>query len=130
MTLGDKQRLFMRLLQDLLTKIHRDGYEVTGGELERVAVAAEWYAVHCQVCQRHKTDKHVGHKFKAIGIRDSLHRIRLAIDLNLFLDGVYLTSTDDHRPFGEYWEDLHELCRWGGRFGDGNHYSLEHEGRA
>lgn len=25
-------------------------------------------------------------------------------------------------------EMQHELCRWGGRFKDGNHYSLEHNG--
>ena len=46
-----------------------------------------------------------------------------------------------HKPFGEFWESLHPDCRWGGNwdkdnnpfeFGenDGNHYSLEHEGRA
>jgi hypothetical protein len=26
---------------------------------------------------------------------------------------------------GEFWEGLHPLCRWGGRFNDGNHYSIE-----
>lgn len=30
---------------------------------------------------------------------------------------------------GEHWESLHPLCRWGGRFGDANHISLEHEGK-
>ena len=49
-------------------------------------------------------------------------------DLNLFKDGVYLTSDKDHEPFGIYWESLHPLCRWGGRFKDGNHYSIEHQG--
>ena len=62
--------------------------------------------------------------------------MKLAIDLDLFKDGegfemgckVYLTKTEDHRKLGEFWESLHPLCRWGGRFGDGNHYSLEHGG--
>jgi hypothetical protein len=58
----------------------------------------------------------------------SNHKQRLAIDFNLFKDGVFLQGTEDHRPLGEYWESLDPLCRWGGRFNDGNHYSIEHEG--
>ena len=64
-----------------------------------------------------------------LGIAKSLHTQRLAVDFNLFRDGKYLSSTSAHEPLGEWWEKQHELCRWGGRFGDGNHYSLEHEGR-
>jgi len=30
---------------------------------------------------------------------------------------------------GEAWERKHELARWGGRWSDANHFSLEHEGR-
>lgn len=62
----------------------------------------------------------------AYGHKSSAHKLKLAADLNLFLDGKYLTSDEDHEPFGIYWESLHPLCRWGGRFNDGNHYSLEH----
>jgi len=46
---------------------------------------------------------------------------RLAIDLNLFKDGEYLTDTEDHRFLGEFWESLGGT--WGGRWDDGNHYS-------
>lgn len=60
------------------------------------------------------------------GHRKSLHKKRLAIDLNLFRDGKYLTDTEDHQPLGEYWESIGGS--WGGRFEDGNHYSLAHEG--
>lgn len=54
------------------------------------------------------------------GSASSRHKSRLALDLNLFLDGVYLTSTEDHRPLGEWWEAQGGI--WGGRFNDGNHY--------
>ncbi len=49
---------------------------------------------------------------------------RLAIDLNLFRDGRYLETTEDHAPLGLFWESLGGT--WGGRFRDpdGNHYSL------
>lgn len=60
------------------------------------------------------------------GHKNSLHRKRLAVDFNLFLDGTWLTRTEDHLPLGEYWESIGGT--WGGRFEDGNHYSLAHEG--
>jgi len=54
---------------------------------------------------------------------NSFHYKRLAIDLNLFQDGKYLTSTKAHEPLGIFWETLGGT--WGGRFKspDGNHYS-------
>lgn len=112
LTLRQKQSLFMRLLARLLVEIDLRGYEVTGGELFRSPEEAARLA---------KAGK---------GITTSLHCQRLAIDLHLFKDGHYLTSTESHRQFGEFWEQLHPLCRWGGRFKDGNHYSLTHGGRA
>lgn len=54
------------------------------------------------------------------GSRSSRHRSRLAIDLNLFRDGVYLDKTEDHKPLGAWWEGQGGI--WGGRFQDGNHY--------
>ena len=64
---------------------------------------------------------------KGYGRAKSNHKVRLAIDLNLFKDGRYLSSTESHRPLGEFWESMGGT--WGGRFNDGNHYSLEHQGR-
>ena len=61
-----------------------------------------------------------GHK------KSSNHYKRLAVDLNLFMDHEYRSKTEDHRPLGEFWESLGGS--WGGRYGDGNHYSVEHEG--
>lgn len=114
MKLIEKQFLFMRLLPRLLDKAHELGFDVTGGELERTEAQAEVNAA------------------SGTGISNSLHKKRLAIDLNLFKDGSYLTKTEDHLALGTYWKLLHPLCRWGGDFTgkrpDGNHYSIEHEG--
>lgn len=52
---------------------------------------------------------------------NSFHNLGLAIDINLFKYGKYLTKTSDHLPLGEYWESLGGT--WGGRWEDGNHYS-------
>ena len=59
------------------------------------------------------------------GSKSSLHRVRLAIDLNLFRNGKYLTHTEDHRELGEWWEGI-DGCVWGGRFEDGNHYQMNY----
>jgi hypothetical protein len=104
MTLKEKQFLFAQLIPKLLMKM-QETHEVTFGDF--------WA----------KT----GH------MTNSNHYIRLAGDFNLFTkEGAYLDRTEDHKQFGEYWKSLHPLCRWGGDFSkpDGNHYSVEHEGRA
>jgi len=53
---------------------------------------------------------------------NSFHYIRLAIDLNLFKGGKFLRKTEDHEPLGLFWESIGGT--WGGRWNDGNHYSL------
>lgn len=115
MTLLEKQQLFARQFANLITYAFSLGYDVTIGEVERSKEQAELNA---------KQGK---------GIKNSLHILRLAGDLHLFDDGHYLDKTEDHRQLGKYWESLSTdkvKFRWGGRFGDGNHYSIEHEGRA
>jgi hypothetical protein len=111
-TLGQKQRLFARLVARLIRYAERRGYEVTFGETYRHPEWAE------EMRRRGKS---------GVG-RRSLHCSRLAIDLNLFRDGRYLTRSEDYAMLGAYWERRHPLCRWGGHFGDGNHFSLEHGG--
>ncbi|MEK9894932.1 MAG: M15 family metallopeptidase [Burkholderiaceae bacterium] len=66
----------------------------------------------------------------------SLHEIGLAQDIDLYRHGLWLSKTEDHLPFGEYWEEMGKLrgypLAWGGRFSkpDGNHYSLKWRGRS
>ncbi len=62
------------------------------------------------------------------GIVNSLHRKRLAVDINLFKGNKFLSETESYREIGEYWESLHPLNRWGGRFQDGNHFEMKEEG--
>lgn len=99
MSLRKKQSRFCRMVADLIVFAYEHGYELTFGDA---------YAT-------------TGHT------ANSLHYKRLAIDLNLFRDGEYLQKTEDHLALGEYWESIGGS--WGGRFQDGNHYSLEHGGR-
>lgn len=103
--------MFADLLVLLILKSKELGFEITLGELFRSPEEAERLA-------------NLG-----VGIKNSLHTVGLAIDVNLFKNGVYLKTTKSHLELGEWWEQQHELCRWGGRFGDGNHYSITHGGR-
>jgi hypothetical protein len=111
-TLGERQRLFTRLVAKLIEHAYETGYQLTFGEAFRTPEQA---ALNAKVGK---------------GITQSLHGMRLAIDLNLFRNGEYLTDSEAHRPLGEYWKTLHPDCCWGGDFSrpDGNHYSLQYGG--
>ena len=112
MTLGEKQRLFAKLFGEFLVWIYAHGYEVTFGDAYRDP----------------RLHGAVGEK-AGYGASSSCHKLRLAVDLNLFFEGKFLASTEAHRVLGEKWESMHYLCSWGGQFNDGNHYSFEHEGK-
>lgn len=108
-TLREKQSRFAVLVAQLIAQATILGYEVTLGDAYRDP------RLHGKPGEK-----------KGYGHPRSAHKLRLAIDLNLFRDGKFLSSSEDHRPLGEWWESIGGT--WGGRFNDGNHYSLEHDG--
>ena len=101
MTLRQKQSKFTLMVGKLIIWAYKNGYELSFGD--------------AYVSTR------TGH------IRASLHYDRLAIDLNVFKDGEYLQVGEEFTILGEYWESIGGT--WGGRFEDGNHFSLAHGGR-
>ncbi|HEO9045957.1 TPA: M15 family metallopeptidase [Enterobacter kobei] len=110
MTLSEKQQLFTIMVARLILWATDHGYGLSIGEVYRTPEQAQLNA---------KTGK---------GIASSLHTQRLAVDFNLFIDGVYQTDSASYLALGEYWESIGGS--WGGRFSkpDGNHFSLEHNG--
>lgn len=108
LTLGEKQRKFTRMIGELIAWAYANGFQLTFGEAHRPQVTADWYASQGK------------------GIKNSLHTKRLAVDFNVFKNGEFLTSGDQFKALGEFWESIGGT--WGGRFNDGNHFSLEHEG--
>ncbi|UAN53713.1 M15 family metallopeptidase [Serratia sp. JSRIV002] len=110
MTLSEKQQLFTKLIAQLILWADEKGYRLTFGEAYRTPEQAALNA---------KSGK---------GIANSLHTQRLAVDLNLFKNGIYQTDSAAYKELGLYWESLGGA--WGGRFSrpDGNHFSLEHNG--
>lgn len=110
MTLSDKQARFADMLVDLLawTRAQRTP---EGDRRFRVRFADAYRDPRC-----------------GYGHPRSLHRQRLAVDLVLDewngSSWVYRSDTESHRPLGEEWERMGGS--WGGRFNDGNHFSLAH----
>lgn len=130
MKLGQKQELFSRLECQITPNANSMGYEVRGGEYLRFEQQARYNASHCGICKKHKTKhKSQKHRFRAIGIVNSLHRLKLAKDVILTKHGKVCNDWEDYLELGVWWEQLHPLCRWGGRFHDAYHFSLEHQGR-
>jgi len=99
-TLRQKQSKFALMVGQLIVWAYENGYELTLGETMRLSPS----------------------------FSKSLHALRLAVDLNLFIGGEYQRGTEAYRPLGEKWESMGGS--WGGRFSkpDGNHFSLAHEG--
>lgn len=112
-TLRQKQSRFALGVALLIQHADSLGYQVTLGEAWRTPEQAKWNAAN------------------GIGTVSSLHIERLAIDLNLYKDGNWLQTSNDHKPLGEWWESLGPDYRWGGRFSrpDGNHYSITPDGK-
>lgn len=113
-TLGQKQRRFVRLVGLLIEYAYAHNLELTFGDAYRSPEQARANAA------------------RGAGIVNSLHVERLAVDFNLFVNGVYQTDSAAYTKLGEYWESLAPDCAWGGRFPkpDGNHFSIRHGGRA
>jgi hypothetical protein len=117
MKLGEKQELFFRLKVRLLAKAleiaDREGFTIRDGDSFRDP------RVHGEYGEK-----------KSYASANSLHKLKLAKDLNFIKDGRLMVKTSDFQELGEWWEKQHELCRWGGRFNDAGHFSLAHDGRA
>ena len=104
--LADKQRRFCWMIGQLIQFAFNNG------------MALRFACAKCAKVGHHKIN--------------SLHYEGLAIDFNLDMRGPdgkwrWCEDTLSHKVIGEFWETIGGS--WGGRFDDGNHYSLEYQGR-
>lgn len=98
MSLVDEQWAFLQDVSKLIQFAASNGYTVTGGELWRTPEQQKRYV-----------------ELGLSKTMNSKHLQRLAIDLNLIVNGQ-LGKPGDYRVLGEYWESLSEKNRWGGHF--------------
>src|SRR3990167_11183347 len=98
-TLIEKQFMFSRRLADLIMEACSRGYSVTMGETYRPPETAALYAK------------------KGIGIKRSLHCLRLAADILLFKNNVYQKDWKEYQELGNLWKSYSSsgmtFC-WGG----------------
>lgn len=106
MTLSEKQRIFSLNVAKLIIWAYEHGYEITFGEALRTQEQQKIY--------------YDSGKSKTM---NSGHLNKLAVDLNLFKDGVYVSDSESHKPLHNYWNTLHTLNKkmltW-----DANHYEM------
>ena len=108
LSLSQKQRRFTHLVGQFLCWAFAQGYELVLLEAARTPEQQQLYV------QQGKSQS-----------LESAHLKRLAVDVALFVNGVYHQSTAAYEPLGAYWEGLDPANIWGGRwtrFPDGNHF--------
>jgi len=128
LTLGEKQELFAELEAEwvLWVRAH-PGWKLRHGEGRILTLGADGKS------GRPARDLHTGRLVRVqdlVHLPTGAHANGIGGDWQLFVNRVHIT-TSDHPAWiecGENWESRHPLCRWGGRFEDGNHISLEHGG--
>lgn len=110
------QEQFTQDVALLIQEAKQRGYGATFGEAWRTPQQAEWDEAH------------------GTGIAHSLHTDRLAVDLNLFMDGVYQKddSAGCYTALGAFWKGLGADHYWGGDFTrrDLDHFSISPDGGA
>lgn len=128
MPLGKQQELFVRLQADwIVWVLSHPGVALRPGESRILPLGPSGKG-------RRALDIATG---KEVLVQDTVHMtggchyLGLAADWNLFVKDEWI-SDGTHalwQIIGEKWESMHALCRWGGRFGDANHISLERGGK-
>ena len=99
MSLSERQAKFTLMVALLIQYAYLLGYSLTFGD----AYSKVEFGVHSL---------------------NSFHYKRLAIDLNLFIDGEYQTTTKAYKYLGEFWELIGGT--WGGNFPDGQKFDGNH----
>lgn len=118
MTLREERVLFTKLLGQLINFAFSQGWELAIDEARVITPRAAFkLGTQEKILVTDAVHKH-----------NSKHHSGLAVDLNLYIDGKWIS--DGGHPtwtvLGEFWESLDPATTWGGRFAkrDSNHFSL------
>jgi len=113
MKLSIKQQRFTTCIGKLITYADSKKYGLTQGDAYRDP------RVHGEFREKN-----------SYSAANSVHKIRLAHDFNLYIDGEWISDVGHPAwlDLGEHWEAMDSDARWGGRFNDANHFSFEHWG--
>lgn len=83
------------------------------------------YSCSLKECYRTQDQQDIYFKQKKTKVKTSQHQSSLAIDICIFRNGQWLTTYEDLKIFGEYWQRFGGDFRWGGdwdRSGQQSHF--------
>lgn len=115
LTLGQAQRIFTKNIGCLILYAYEMGFELSFGEAERTKsqVLLNYYGFDVindskglRLNKRNRTSQTLNSK----------HTERLAVDFNVFVNGVWKQDFETVKPLGDYWVSLHPNNVWGGDF--------------
>ena len=112
MSLNEKQARFTSKIAQLIVWANDNGIYLIGSELFRTPEQAEINAA------------------KGVGIKNSVHRKKLALDMYVYKGGKILWSGPEYKQVADKWKTMDPDARWGGDFRrrDVYHYSFIHGG--
>lgn len=124
MSLREKQSIFALNISKLIIWAFDNGYETTKGEALRTH---DQQLLHF----RGYTLMVIGSALKLAKTSpksktmDSYHLKKLAEDINLFVEGEYVSDKESFKPLAEYWKTLHPDNVSGYDWGwDFNHFQM------
>lgn len=108
---SDHQWEFLKDVAKLIVFIERNGHKATAGEMWRSKDQQALYYNGLSF----EDGKLVNVKKKSKAVY-SKHQDRLAVDINIFINGKLTYDFYEVKPIGDYWESLSPYNRWGGDF--------------
>lgn len=128
MTLREKQSIFALNISKLIIWAFDNGYEITLGESQRTNDQQLLYFMGYKLFVCGSSLKLAKTK-KLSKTMYSLHKKKLALDLNVFKEGRLLNKYDKElfKPLAEYWKSLHpkNTCGYYWNWDFGHHQMSE-----
>jgi len=125
MTLRQKQSVFLHNIAKLILFAFENGYELTGGELHRTTDQQLLYFEGYELLKT-GSNLHLKRVTPKSKTMNSDHLIRMAIDLNVFINNEYRTDKEAFEKLHKYWKSLHSKNYSGYQWGwDFNHFGMK-----
>ena len=123
MTLSEKQQQFTFNIHLLIQEAFRLGFKLTFGEATR-PIEQVWLNFYGYSITNTNGVLSLVKKQPTSKTLNSKHVDRLAVDFNIFKDGILINDPKIIQPLGEYWMSLNTENTWGGDF-NRNHSILD-----
>lgn len=106
MGLRQKQSIFALNISKLIVWAYQNGYEITLGEAKRTR-SQQYLYFYGYTIQRISGFLKLVKSRRLSKTMNSFHLKKLALDINVFIDGKYRTDKEAFKPLAEYWRSLH-----------------------